>query len=659
MARSTVAVRFTGDISSLKRAAGQVESRLGNLGSKVAGAFGTAIKAGGALTAVVGGLAIKGGFERAMNIEDAQAALRGLGHDAKSIESIMDSALSSVKGTAFGLGDAATIASTAVAAGIEPGEKLTRVLTLTANSAALARTGLSEMGSILNKVWTAGRVGTEELNQLADRGIPIWTELAEHYQVSATELRKMVSDGKVDAETFAFVLENTVGDAAAEMGNTTRGAWANMLAALSRAGESFLKGIFPLFKEGLGGITSLFDNMAPVAERAGQMLAEVLAVVRAWWDKHGPAIVAAAREVFGELAAGVKEVIPSIQQFVKGALKSLGDWWSKNGPTIITAVKQIFAAVREAWPRISKIVQDAVLTIGTVVKAVVDLVLALWRKFGDNILRWVQAVWPHVASVIEGALQVIRGIVETVTALIQGDWSKVWDGIKQIVSGAWTAIKGVVGTALETLKGILGVAFEAIGTLASRAWDELKSGASNAVEGVLGFFRDLPQKLRDLLGSIGSAAKDIGSSIINKIGEGIGNITGFIGDVASSLWSGIKGYLNRNVFDKIRNYTVKIDPPGPGVLYEGKPFGSFPRLHTGGMFTAPPGQSEGLALLKDGEGVFTPDQIKALGAGLGRGSGGQTVVININGGTFLGTNQTQLKRELVAIMNQASGQGVR
>src|SRR5690606_17338091 len=174
MARSTVAVRFTGDISSLKRAAGQVESRLGNLGSKVAGAFSTAIKAGGALTAVVGGLAIKGGFERAMNIEDAQAALRGLGHDAKSIESVMDSALSSVRGAAVRLGDAATVASAAVAAWIEPGEKLTRVLTLTANSAALARTGLSEMGSILNKVWTAGRVGTEELNQLADRGIPIW-----------------------------------------------------------------------------------------------------------------------------------------------------------------------------------------------------------------------------------------------------------------------------------------------------------------------------------------------------------------------------------------------------------------------------------------------------------------------------------------------------
>lgn len=347
MAKSTVAVRFTGDVSSLKRAVGEADGRLKTFGSKVAGALGTAAKAGGAFTAVVAGLAIKGGLERAMNIEDAQAALRGLGHDTKSIETIMESALASVKGTAFGLGDAATIASTAVAAGIKPGEELTRTLKLTANTAALARTGLDEMGSILNKVWTAGRVGTEELNQLADRGIPIWTKLGEHYGINATKLRKMVSAGKVDAETFAEVLEGTVGNAADEMGKTTRGAWANMLAALSRAGEKFLSGIFPLFRKGLGGITKLFDGLAPVAEKAGDGLVIAFDAIARWWKVNGPGIIDAASRMFREIRDWVRDAIPVVRDWVEGALRSLADWWTDNGPRIISIAENIGDIIKQ------------------------------------------------------------------------------------------------------------------------------------------------------------------------------------------------------------------------------------------------------------------------------------------------------------------------
>lgn len=65
----------------------------------------------GGMVAVIGGLALKGGISRALNIEDAQAKLKGLGHDTKAIEAIMNDALASVKGTAFGLDTAATVST--------------------------------------------------------------------------------------------------------------------------------------------------------------------------------------------------------------------------------------------------------------------------------------------------------------------------------------------------------------------------------------------------------------------------------------------------------------------------------------------------------------------------------------------------------------------
>src|SRR5690606_27467523 len=139
---------------------------------------------------------------------------KGLGHDTQAVEAIMKDALGSVKGTAFGLDTAATVAASAVAAGIKPGKELEGYLRLTADAATIAGISMDEMGSIMNKVQTNGRAMTENLNQLSDRGIPILQWLAEEYGVTTEEMSKMVSQGKVDAETFNKVLQENIGGAA-------------------------------------------------------------------------------------------------------------------------------------------------------------------------------------------------------------------------------------------------------------------------------------------------------------------------------------------------------------------------------------------------------------------------------------------------------------
>src|SRR5690606_32449108 len=198
-----------------------------------------AVVIGGMVTAVAG-LAAGGGIARALNIEDATAKLRGLGHDTKAVEAIMNDALASVKGTAFGLDAAATVAASAVAAGIKPGQELERYLRLTADAATIAGTSLDEMGSVLNQVTAQGVAQMENINQLTERGVPILQWLAEEYGVTQEALATMVRKGQVDAETFRRAIEKNIGGAALASGETTRGAFANMMAALSRLGVVFL-----------------------------------------------------------------------------------------------------------------------------------------------------------------------------------------------------------------------------------------------------------------------------------------------------------------------------------------------------------------------------------------------------------------------------------
>ena len=195
-----------------------------------------AILAGTALA----GMVIHKGWSRMTQIDEAKAKLSGLGHSAKEVSVIMDNALASVKGTSFGMSEAATTAASAVAAGIKPGQELQRYLTLVGDAATIAGTDMGEMGSIFNKVAANGKISAEEMNQLADRGIPIWQLLADSTGKSMDQVRKDVSAGNIKIKEFQNAIEKGMGGAAQNGGKTVTGAMKNVGAALGRVGANFL-----------------------------------------------------------------------------------------------------------------------------------------------------------------------------------------------------------------------------------------------------------------------------------------------------------------------------------------------------------------------------------------------------------------------------------
>ncbi|MCZ9634736.1 tape measure protein [Rhodococcus sp. BH5] len=244
----------------------------------------TALKAGVLTTGVaVGGLlaaTLVKGMGRLTAIDTAEGKLRGLGHSTQSTAKIMDSALASVKGTAFGLGDAATVAASAVAAGIAPGKELTKYLSLTGDAATIAGSSLSEMGSIFNQVQASGTVYTDTLNQLSDRGIPILQWLQAEYGVTAEALAKMVKGGEVDSATFMKVISENIGGAALESGNTVVGAFENVKAAMGRLGAAALGPGFERLPGQMSSITTALDDTAksvgPLAKAFDHLLFDVM-----------------------------------------------------------------------------------------------------------------------------------------------------------------------------------------------------------------------------------------------------------------------------------------------------------------------------------------------------------------------------------------------
>lgn len=189
--------------------------------------------------AALGGVVLAKGFKRFAQIDEAKAKMIALGVSAEQAGKIInENAMQAVIGTSYNLDEAATTAAGAFAAGIK-GNDLTKYLSTVTDAAAVAGVGMGEMGTIFNRVAANGKVTAMEMNQLADRGVPIWQYLADATGKSVEEVRKDVSAGAIDIATFRKAIDENISGAAKKMGQISwSGMVSNIEASLGRIGAS-------------------------------------------------------------------------------------------------------------------------------------------------------------------------------------------------------------------------------------------------------------------------------------------------------------------------------------------------------------------------------------------------------------------------------------
>lgn len=592
-------------------------------------ALGIGAAAGGIL-----GTALFSGFKRLNSIDQAQAKLTGLGHSTKAVKGIMDDALVSVKGTAFGLDAAATTAAGAVAAGVKPGRDLQRTLKLVGDAATIAGTDMASMGSIFNKVATANKIQGDVIAQLSDAGIPVVQLLAKEMGVSAEETVKLASAGKVNFETFRNAMEDGLGGAALESGKTMSGAFANMKASLGRIGANLLTGIFPQIQGGIVKLTGYMSSIEPVATRIGEWLGEKFAEI-------GPVLGRVAGQVGGAVGKiaglfggdGGSGGLGSVSDFIQGrllpAVAGVGEAFQRAVDVVVPIVRDIAAAVTEQWgsiaPQLTAIwgsVQSILVSAMEIIRARIQFTVAtiswLWRKFGADLIAYVGPALRNVVTIIRGAFKIVEGIFKTVAAVLKGDWRGAWDGIKTILSGALTVIKGAISQSMNTTRTLMRVAWTAIKALIGAAWSGIKATVRAGVDQViayLGAWASLVGKVRGWFGQIVSAIKQKFGEAVSFVKGVPGKIVAALGDVASLLKeSGRK--IVQGLIDGIKEKAGDVKGAVSGVLSSARDL--FPRSpaktgpFSGRGWTLYSGRSISAALARGiaegGRGVVTAAQ---------------------------------------------------
>lgn len=400
----------------INKALGKVDSKATaaagqKAGSTLASSIGATLSKGlkwtGAAAAAGLGVALTKGLMRLSALDQATAKLSGLGHSAKNVDKIMTDALASVKGTAFGMDEAATTAAGAVAAGIKPGQELERTLKLVADAATIGGSSMGEMGAIFNKVATSGKVQGEVINQLGDRGIPILQLLAAELGVTAAEVSEMSRKGAIDFATFRDAIESGMGGAALKSGETFQGALKNAWAAVGRIGANLLQGVFPRMTEGLGVVTGWLGVLEDKAVVVGDALGDGL-------NKAVDAIT-----IFKDAASGKSELneFDGILRHINNA----GVWLSETfggmdlGSTftkIVTALSPLGVLLAGLAPVLPDLA-ESFLSLGATVKdAVVPAISEVASAALPAVVDAVVELVPALVGLVNGALPVFVGLIE-------------------------------------------------------------------------------------------------------------------------------------------------------------------------------------------------------------------------------------------------------
>jgi tape measure domain-containing protein len=93
-----------------------------------------------------------------------------------------------------------------------PAEQIRETLKSIGDVSAGANVPLTEMAAIYSKAMNKGRVQAEELNQLAERGVPILQTFAEMFGVSTQEVMKMGSEGKLTSDLLTQAFQKMTGE---------------------------------------------------------------------------------------------------------------------------------------------------------------------------------------------------------------------------------------------------------------------------------------------------------------------------------------------------------------------------------------------------------------------------------------------------------------
>ena len=568
-----------GALGDVDKSAGKSSSGFGKFGA-AAGAVGGLVSAGiGMAVDAIGNLA--GDIVEASDSADKfKSTLNFAGLDTGTIDALTASTQAYADQTVYSISDIRNVTAQLAANGVQGFDKLAEAAgNLNAVAGGNADT-FSSVGMVLTQTAGAGKLTTENWNQLADAIPGASGKLQEAMLKNGAytgNFRDAMEKGEISAEEFnQAIMDLGMTDAAKEAATSTstiEGAMGNLEASVVGVGTTILdqfKGPLTsgisMLAQGISGLSGVFTGLV---QTIGPILSQI-----------GTTFQTAFQPVVGIVQS---QLLPALQPLMS-ALQNLGNAVMPVITAAIQTVAPVLATVvsnvMQTMSVIATAVTPVITNIAALIQTVLPVIQSVFQSCGSTIQGVINAVFPFIQTVVTSVMNVINAIIATVLAAINGDWSGVWEGIQNIVSSVWDGIKSIVSSAINAvssvissvLNGISGIfssVWNGIRGAVSSAWNGITSAVSSGVSSMMRFITSIPSRIMGVFSGAGSwllsAGQNIIQGLINGITNAIGGALSAVKNAVSGIIDGVKSMLGIHSPSKVFDREIgRMIPAGLG-----------------------------------------------------------------------------------------------
>ena len=265
-------VRIGADTRDLNKSLGRVQRNLRGMTSNIKQLGQDMTRSLSLPLAAVGAAAVKS----AADLETLETSFVSLTGGVEQAGKMMQQLTAFTAKTPFQLDAVAKSARQLIASGTDIADVNTQLQFL-GDIAATSGSSIDEIAAIFAKVNAKGKVELENLNQLAERGIPIFTALADATGLPADKL----GAGRVSVEEFNTVLKSFAeegGFAAGAMerlSETAAGKFSTALDNLKLAGAALAADLLPVVKDLIDGFTVFLQRIQDLSPQAKEAILKV------------------------------------------------------------------------------------------------------------------------------------------------------------------------------------------------------------------------------------------------------------------------------------------------------------------------------------------------------------------------------------------------
>lgn len=326
--------------------------------------------------------------------------------------------------------------------------------------------GIDRIIRAIGQMQAKGAVAAQEMQQLAELGIPSWQILADAAGTSISEIQKAVESRLVpSAKAIPALLEGLstkFGGMMDMQSQTLIGRWSTLKDQIQLALIDIGNALLPFLKQavefGIGiadkikvaaewfgklpqpvqtaaiAMGVLVAAIGPVLVALGSMVGAITSIVSAWplltaaFSAAGPIIGAVASPIglvvaaLGALAIWVATHWEQVKAVLTQAWDGLAEYWAWRWQTIKDGLLGVWESIRSAASAVWGV-------IGPVIEKIWDGVVTAWQTVWSAVGPWLSAIWNGIKS----AFSAIWGAIQSVAVSV---WDAIVEGIRDFIEWA-------------------------------------------------------------------------------------------------------------------------------------------------------------------------------------------------------------------------------